>query len=144
MPNCVLTCSRVNVPCVLMCSGANVLCVATCLRDNVSCVLTGPRVIMPCVLTCSRALHVYVLTCPACSRAHVLTCLTCSRAITSNNKIKLGITCFTQIFGTFSLSFSCEIKLHIKSVRQAGMPLKTFILRIQWYIPVFFLPGGNL
>ena len=141
MLNCVLTCSRALRAYVLRWQRALRGYVLTW---HVSCVLTGPRVIMPCVLTCSRALHVYVLTCPACSRAHVLTCFTCSRAITSNNKIKLGITCFTQIFGTFSLSFSCEIKLHIKSVRQAGMPLKTFILRIQWYIPVFFLPGGNL
>ena len=82
---------------------------------------------MPCVLTCSRANVLYVLPCQRALRAYVLTCqcvlrahapyaLTCShanvlcvptflRAITSNNKNKFSMKCFTQIFGTFSLSF---------------------------------------
>ena len=32
----------------------------------------------------------------------------------------------------------------MKRAQQAGMSLETFILRIQYYIPAFFLPGGNL
>ena len=34
-------------------------------------------------------------------------------------------------FGTFSLPFSCEIKLYRKSAGQARISLETFILRIQ-------------
>ena len=91
--NCVLTCSRANMFCVLPCSRANVRCVRTCLRVNVSYVLTCLCANAPCVPTCSRA-------------------------ITLNNKSKFSMTCFTQIFDTFSLSFSCEIKLYPKNARQ--------------------------
>ena len=80
------------------------LCVLTCSRGNV-----------PCVLTCQRTLRAYVLTCLTCLHAHVLCVPKCSRAITSNNKSKFSMTCFTKIFGTFSLSFSWEIKLYVKS-----------------------------
>ena len=41
------------------------------------------------------------------------------------------MTCFPSIFGTFSLSFSYEIKLDMKSAQKAGMSLETFLLKIQ-------------
>ena len=59
---------------------------------------------VPTCLTCQRALRAYVLTCLACLRAHVPCVPKCSRAITSNNKSKVSMTCFTKIFGTFSFS----------------------------------------
>ena len=76
------------------------------------------------MLTCQRVLHAYVLTCQrtlricvlTCSRAYVPCVPKCSRAITSINKCKVSMTCFTLIFGTFSLSFSWEIKLYMKSI----------------------------
>ena len=49
----------------------------------------------------------------------------CSRTITSHKKHKFSMTCLNQTFGSF-LSFSCEIKLHMKSARQAGMSLHSF------------------
>ena len=81
-------------------------------------------------LTCSRALRAqvfYVVRCQRVLRASVTCMLSCSRdnvsyvpsclcvparscAITSNMKnIKFSMTCFSYIFGIFSLSFSCEI-----------------------------------
>ena len=113
---CVHECSRATVPCVLTCSCANMSCALTCSRANVSCMLTCLHANVPCVLTCSRVLRAQLI-------------------ITSDNKNKLSMTCFTQIFGTFCLSFSCEIKLHMKRARQVGISLETFILRIQYYIP---------
>ena len=47
------------------------------------------------------------------------------------------MTCSPLVFGTFSLSFSYEIKLHVKRAEQTGMSLDIFILRIQLYIPSF-------
>ena len=101
-------------------------------------------------LTCSRALRaqvLYVLRCQRALRASVPCMLSCSRdnvsyvpsclcvptrscAITSNMKnIKFSMTCFSYIFGIFSLSFSCEIKLYLKNPRQAGMsPIFFFFL----------------
>ena len=38
------------------------------------------------------------------------------------------MTYFAKIFGTFSLSFSCEIKLYMKCARQAGIPVETFCI----------------
>ena len=49
----------------------------------------------------------------------------CSRAITSHKKHKFSMRCLNETFGSF-LSFSCEIKLHMKSARQAGMSLHSF------------------
>ena len=124
-------------------------------------------------LTCSRALRaqvLYVLRCQRVLRASVPCMLSCSRdnvsyvpsclcvptrscAITSNMKnIKFSMTCFSYIFGIFSLSFSCEIKLYLKNPRQTGMsPIFFFFfnfflifLRTPLYIPAYFLPGGNL
>ena len=51
----------------------------------------------------------------------------CAHAITSNNKNKFLMTCFTSFSGTFSMSFSCEIKLHMKNAQKAGISLETFI-----------------
>ena len=79
------------------------------------------------MLTYFVSLRVYVPTCLACLHSHVPTCLAylrahvpyvpkCSRAMTLNNKNKFSVTCFTQIFGIFSLPFSCEIKLYMKSI----------------------------
>ena len=120
------------------------------LRANVSCVLTYSRANVSCVLTWSRVLCAYVPTCLPCLRAnvsYVLTCLrvnvpcvlTCSRAITSNNKKKFSVTYFPEILDTFSLSFSYEIKLYMKSAWRAGMSLETSILRTQLYVPAYSL-----
>ena len=85
------------------------------------------------MLTCQCALCAYVLTCLLCLRAHVSFVLTfsrvlrayvlrCSRAnvscvpITSNNKNTFSVIRFTYILGTFFLSFSCKIKLYMKSM----------------------------
>ena len=128
---------------------------------------------VPCMLKCQRALHAYVLICWGVLHAnvpHVLTCLhgnvasmlmcscanmpymlmysyvnvpcmsMCSHARTSNNKNKFSMTCFTKIFDTFS----CEIKLYMKSAQQAEMSLETFILIIQQCIPAFLLQSGSL
>ena len=84
---------------------------------NVSCVLMCSRANVPCVLTCSPA--------------NVPCVPTYSRAIASNNKNKFSMACFNKIFGTFSLSSSYEVKLYMKSARQARMSLETFILRMQ-------------
>ena len=46
--------------------------------------------------------------------------------------------CLNQVFALF-VCLSPEIKLYMKSSRQAGMLLETIILRIQLYIPVFSL-----
>ena len=43
--------------------------------------------------------------------------------IPSNIKNKFSITCFLYIFDIFSFSFSCEIKLYLKSPRQARMSI---------------------
>ena len=112
---------------------------------------------VPYAFTCQPPFRAYVptgqhalrapvpaLTCLTRSRAHqptYLARLRSHRAITSNNKNKFSMACFTQILGTFLLSFSFKIKLHMKSARQAEMSLKTFILRIQQYILALLLPG---
>ena len=91
------------------------------------------------MLTCQFVFRAYVPACLGYLRGHVPTCLACLRAhvpscfrgVTRNNKSKFSMTCFTQIFRTFSLSFSSEIKLYMKSSQQAVMSLETFILRIQ-------------
>ena len=98
---------RAHVPTCFVCLSAYV---PTCL---VAYVLTCQRVLHAHVFKSQRALRAYVLTC---SRAKVPCMCSCSRTITSNNKNKFSMTCFTQIFGTFSSSFSCEIKLYMKSV----------------------------
>ena len=87
VPTC-RSCSRANVPCVLTCSRANVSCVLTCSRANVPCLLMSSRANVPCVLSWLRA--------------NVPSVPTCSLTVTLYNKNKLSITCFTQIFGTFS------------------------------------------
>ena len=99
------------------------------------------RTHFPTCLACSRAHVPYVLTR---SRVNVPCMSTCSHTITSNNKNKLSVKFSTQIFGTFSLSFSCVIKLYMKSARQAGMSLEASTLRIQQCIPAFLLPGRSL
>ena len=110
-----LCASRAHVPCVLMyqrvlhayVSRANMSSVLMC-----QCVL-HPYVptclvcaYMPCVLTCQHTLCAYVPTCLAYLHAHMPYMPKCSHAITSNNKNKFSMTSFTQISGTFSLSFS--------------------------------------
>ena len=82
----VLTCQRVLV---FTSSPANVPYVLTCSRDNVSCVLTCSRANVPCVLPCSPPNVPYVSTSPGAIVPK------CSRPITSNNKSKFSITCFT-------------------------------------------------
>ena len=82
---------------------------------------------MPCMLSCLRANVANVLKC---SRPNMFCVPTFSRAISSYNKIKFLMTCFTYIFNTFSLSFSSEMKLYMKSARQAGISRETFVLRI--------------
>ena len=76
-----LACLRVKVPCVLM---------------YIACLLSN----MPCVLMCSRAnvLCVLVSCVSTCSRDQVTTCLACLRAITTCDKDKFSITCFSCIF----------------------------------------------
>ena len=87
------------------------------LRAQVLYVLRCQRVLrasVPCMLSCSRDNVSYV---PSCLCVPTRSC-----AITSNMKnIKFSMTCFSFIFGIFSLSFSCEIKLYLKNPRQAGM-----------------------
>ena len=46
---------------------------------------------------------------------------------------------FSLDFWYFSMCFSYEIELYMKSARQVEMSLETFILRIQLYIPAFSL-----
>ena len=82
---------------------------------------------VPCVLTCKHALYAYMLTCLVCLRVHMHiynVCLTAHVlklcAITSNNKNKFSMTCFTYTFHTFSLSFSWEIKLYMTSRNVSG------------------------
>ena len=99
----VFTCSRANVPCVLTCPRDNVL---TCSSAKIPCVLTCSRVNVPQVLTSQCVFRAYVFTCFVCLRAHVPCLPKCLHAITSNNKKKFSVTCFTYIFGTFSLFFS--------------------------------------
>ena len=95
--------------CVVMCSSANVSCVLTCL----ACQHALRAYVLTC-LACSRTLGAYVLACQCILRAHVPTCLACVRAHVLKLQItkKFSMTSFTQIFGIFSLSFSCEIKLY--------------------------------
>ena len=121
----------------LRASGAHVPKCFACLRANVPTCVTCSCAQVPTCLASSRA---HVQRCFMCSRAHVST----SRALTSNNNNKFLMTCFNQISGTFSLSFSCEMKRHNKSARQARISLETFILRTPQYIPAFLLPGGSL
>ena len=126
-----LTCSRVNLSCVLTysranmsCSHTNVCCVLTCSCTNVSCVLTSSCGNMPFVLThlCDNVLCVlYMLP-------HYMCCvLTCSRTITWNNKKCFQWHVLLRSFYTFSLSFSCKMRLYVKSASQAGMSLEIFI-----------------
>ena len=86
------------------------------LRANLSCVLTWSRINVPCMLTCQRTLRAYVLTCQHALLAYVFICqrvfrvyvltfsrpasFACSRAraITTNNKDKVSIACFPDIF----------------------------------------------
>ena len=103
----------------------------TCQRTLCAYLLTGQLVLRAYVLTCQHASGALVLMCLTCSQSNVPFVPTCSRAVTSNNKNKFSMTCFTYIFGTFLLSFSGELKLYMKSARQAGMSLEIFILRIQ-------------
>ena len=117
VPTC-LTCLRAHVPTCLTYLRAHVLTCLTCLRAHVQTCLACLRAHVSTYLACLCA---QVSTCFACSRPNVpcvlkcsRTCVPkCSRAITSNNKNKFSMTCFTYIFGTFSLSFSWEIKLFV-------------------------------
>ena len=137
-----LTCSRVNLSCVLTysranmsCSHTNVCCVLTCSCTNVSCVLTSSCGNMPFVLThlCDNALCVlymlphYMCCVLTCSRVNVPCVLTCSRTITWNNKKCFQWHVLLRSFYTFSLSFSCKMRLYVKSASQAGMSLEIFI-----------------
>ena len=102
---------RANMPCVLTCSRANVSCVL--IRAHVSTCLAYLRAHVPSVLTCSLA------NVPCLSK--------CSRDINSN-KNKFSVACFTKIFGTFSLSFSWEIKLYLKSIYDKQEYLRKHLL----------------
>ena len=84
-----------------------------CLRAHVPTCFVSLRLY---VSTCLACLHSHVPTCLACLRAQVSCVSKCSRAITLNNKNKFSMTCFTQIFDIFSLSFPCEIKFYMKSI----------------------------
>ena len=84
----------------------------------INCVLYMLTCQRPCVLTCSRA--------------NVLWVSKCSRAITSNNKNKFLMTCFFFVF------FLRNKTLYEKYIRQAGMFLETFILRINSTFLHFF------
>ena len=140
----VVMCQRANLSCVLISQRALHACVLLCLSALHTYLLTCQRTLRAYVLTCQRVLCAYVLSCQHFLYAYVPTCfcvLTCSCDITSNNKNKFLITCFRYIFGTFSLSFSCKIKLYMKSARQTWMSLETFFWRIQLYIPIYLLLG---
>ena len=79
---------------------------------------------VPYVLTCQCGLHAL--------RANVPTCLVCLRAHVLQLQI-IKISFQWQVLLRFLvhfLSFSCEVKVYMKSARQAGMSLKTFTLRI--------------
>ena len=97
-----------------------------CFRANVSC-----------VPTCLACLHANVPCVISCSCAKLLTYLTCWQKYVFSDMFHLDFWYFFFVF------FSCEIKLYMKSARKAGMSLETFILRIQWHIPAFFLPNGS-
>ena len=79
---------RAHVPTYLACLRAHVPTCLACSRANVPCVLMSSHANVPCVLSWLRA--------------NVSSVPTCSSTVTSNNKNKFSITCFTQIFGTFS------------------------------------------
>ena len=104
-------CSHV-LPC-LACLGAHVPTCLACLHANVAC--------LP---SCSRTKKAsYVLTCQSALYAYVLTYY--------NSKSQKWV--FTDMFYfdflvDFFFTFSCEIKLYMKSARQAGMSLETFTL----------------
>ena len=102
---------------------------------------TRQRALRAYMLTCQRALRAFLLTCHFALRAHVpmfLTCLrgnlscvpTCLRALTSNNKNKFSMTCFSSIWN--------KTVYDLKSA-PAWMSLETSILRFQFYIPAFSL-----
>ena len=148
-------CLHAHVPLCLGCLRAHMPTCLACLCAHMPACLAWLCAHVSMYLTCSRALHtnvLYVLVCTfanvpicqACSHANMLCVPTCSHPVTSNNKSKFLITYFTQIFGTFSLIFSCEVKLCMKSAQQAGISLEAFILRIQLCIPAFLLPDGSL
>ena len=110
-------------------------------------VLTRQHALRAYELTCQLVLRTYVLASLTCSRDHVLKFLMCSRAnvflrayvfICYNFKYRKKFSII------FSLSFSCEIKLCLKSPRQAGMSLEAFFGGIQLYIPAYILPSENL
>ena len=85
---------------------------------------------MPYMFTCSRANVSFVLKCSCANVPCVLTCLTYSHANVPTYSSAIILN--KKIFGTFSLSFSYEIKVYMKSAWQA----RIFI--IQLYIPAFF------
>ena len=94
-----LACLCAHVPRCLECLRVHVPTCLRCLRNHVSAYLTCSRANVPCMITRGRANVLYVPT--------------CLRTITSNNKNRFSMTFFIQIVGTFSLYFSCEIKLYI-------------------------------
>ena len=111
-----LTCQRAFRAYLLMCQRA--LCAyvptcLTCLRAHVTTSLVCFRGHVP---TCLSCLCAHVPTCLTCLRGHVPCVPNCSCGITSNNKNKFSMTCFTYIFGTFSLSFLWKIKLYMNSI----------------------------
>ena len=115
----VFTCQRAlraHVPTCFVCLRTHVPMFLAWLRAHVSMCLTYLRALRAYVLRFQLALRAYVLMCHACLRAHVPCTPKRSRAITSNNKNKVSMTCFTWIFGAFSLSFFWEIKVYMKSI----------------------------
>ena len=112
----VLTCQRILRAHVATCFARLRACVATCF----ACL----RVHVPCVLACLRAFCTYVLCVFTFLRGNALCLPTCY--IT---KISFQWQVLLRLLELFLLSFP-DIKLYIKSARQVGMFLETFILKI--------------
>ena len=112
----VLTCQRVLRAYVLTCQRI--------LRAHVGTCFACLRVHLPCVLACSRAFCAYVLCVFTCLRGNALCVPTCYLT-----KISFQWQVLLRLLELFLLSFP-DIKLYIKSARQVGMFLETFILKI--------------
>ena len=101
----------------------------TCQRVLRAYVLTRQHAVRAYKLTCQLVLRTYVLASLTCSCDHVLKFLMCSRA---NVFLRAYVfMCYNFKYRKkfsiiFSLSLSCEIKLYLKSPRQAGMSLEAF------------------
>ena len=129
---------RAHVPANLACLGPHVPTCLACLRAHVQRCLACLCSLRALVPTC---LSVPTFSCAITPNIKNKFSMTC---ITSNIKNKFSVTCFLEMFGTFSLYFTCEIKLHLKSERREGMSLERFFWRIQLHILAYFTSGGRL